>query len=156
MRSPPPAWLPPGPAEAAANLDHPHIAPIYDYWREPGRAYIVTRYFRGGSLRALEERGEALQHQWARVIAARCRGLLSAAGGDLAAALSALERAFELHKGLGQPFELARTHLVMGTIRRRSRQKRAARDSLQAALNSFEQMGARLWAERARAELARI
>ena len=59
-------------------------------------------------------------------------------------------------KGLGQPFELARTHLVMGTIRRRSRQKRAARDSLQAALNSFEQMGARLWAERARAELARI
>ena len=69
---------------------------------------------------------------------------------------SALERAFELHEGLGQPLELARTHLVMGTIRRRSRQKRAARDSLQAALNSFEQIGARLWAERARAELARI
>jgi hypothetical protein len=44
----------------------------------------------------------------------------------------------------------------MGTIRRRGRQKRAARDSLQAALNSFEQIGARLWAERARAELARI
>jgi DNA-binding CsgD family transcriptional regulator len=104
----------------------------------------------------LEERGEALQHQWARVIAARCRGLLSAAGGDLPAALSALERALELHEGLGQPLELARTHLVMGTIRRRSRQKRAARDSLQAALNSFEQIGARLWAERARAELARI
>ena len=104
----------------------------------------------------LEERGEALQHLWARVVAARCRGLLSAAGGDLPAAFSALERAFELHEGLGQPFELARTHLVMGTIRRRSRQKRAARDSLQAALNSFEQMGARLWAERARAELARI
>jgi DNA-binding CsgD family transcriptional regulator len=104
----------------------------------------------------LEERGEALEHQWARVIAARSRGLLSAAGGDVAAALSALERAFELCEGLGQPLELARTHLVMGTIRRRSRQKRAARDSLQAALNSFEQIGARVWAERARAELARI
>ena len=104
----------------------------------------------------LEERGEVLQHQWARVIAARCRGLLSAAGGDLPAAFSALERAFELHEGLGQPLELARTHLVMGTIRRRSRQKRAARESLQAALNSFEQIGARLWAERARVELARI
>jgi DNA-binding CsgD family transcriptional regulator len=104
----------------------------------------------------LEERGEALEHGWARVISARCRGLLAAAGGDLPAAFSALERAFELHESVGQPFELARTHLVMGTIRRRSRQKRAARDSLQAALNSFEQIGAGLWAERARAELARI
>jgi len=104
----------------------------------------------------LEERGEALQHRWARVTAARCRGLLAAASGDLPSAFAELERAFELHEGLGQPFELARTHLVMGTIRRRSRQKRAARDSLQAALGSFEELGARLWAERARAELARI
>ena len=104
----------------------------------------------------LEERGEALQHRWARVIAARCRGLLSAARGDLPEALAALEHAFELHEGLGQPLELARTHLVMGTIRRRSRQKRAARDSLQAALDSFEELGARLWADRARAELSRI
>ena len=31
------------------------IVPIYDYWREPGRAYIVSRYLRGGSLRAIEE-----------------------------------------------------------------------------------------------------
>ena len=107
-------------------------------------------------LSELEERGEALQQPWARAVAARCRGLLSAAGGDLPAALSALERAFELHEGLGQPLELARTHLVMGTIRRRSRQKRAARESLQAALDAFEQIGAALWAERARAELARI
>ena len=104
----------------------------------------------------LEEIGEALQHRWARVIAARCRGLLSAARGDLPDAFAALERAFELHEGLGQPLELARTHLVMGTIRRRSRQKRAARDSLQAALGSFEELGAPLWADRARAELARI
>ena len=29
----------------------------YDYWREPGRAYLVSRYMRGGSLRALLERG---------------------------------------------------------------------------------------------------
>ena len=69
---------------------------------------------------------------------------------------AALERAFELHEGLGQPLELARTHLVTGAIRRRNRQKRAARDSLQAALDSFEELGAPLWAERARAELARI
>jgi WD40 repeat protein/DNA-binding SARP family transcriptional activator/class 3 adenylate cyclase len=48
-------------AQAIAALEHPHIAPIYDYWREPGRAYIVSRYLRGGSLRAIEERGEPLQ-----------------------------------------------------------------------------------------------
>jgi basic membrane lipoprotein Med (substrate-binding protein (PBP1-ABC) superfamily)/DNA-binding SARP family transcriptional activator/class 3 adenylate cyclase len=48
-------------AQAAASLEHPHIAPIYDYWREPGRAYVVSRYFGGGSLRALEERGESLE-----------------------------------------------------------------------------------------------
>ncbi|MGZ8566779.1 MAG: nSTAND1 domain-containing NTPase, partial [Actinomycetota bacterium] len=48
-------------AQAIAALEHPHIAPIYDYWREPGRAYLVSRYFRGGSLRAIEERGELLE-----------------------------------------------------------------------------------------------
>ena len=48
-------------AQAVAALEHPHIVPIYDYWREPGRAYIVSRYLRGGSLRAMEERGESLE-----------------------------------------------------------------------------------------------
>jgi WD40 repeat protein/DNA-binding SARP family transcriptional activator len=47
-------------ALAVAALEHPHIVPIYDYWREPGRAYIVSRYLRGGSFRAIEERGEQL------------------------------------------------------------------------------------------------
>jgi WD40 repeat protein/DNA-binding SARP family transcriptional activator len=47
-------------AQPVAALEHPHIAPIYDYWREPGRAYVVSRYLRGGSLRAIEERGEPL------------------------------------------------------------------------------------------------
>ena len=56
-------------AQAIAALEHPHIAPIYDYWREPGRAYIVSRYLRGGSLRAIEERGEPLERERAlRVI----------------------------------------------------------------------------------------
>jgi serine/threonine protein kinase len=37
-------------AERVARLDHPNIVPLYDYWREPGAAYLVTRLFRGGSL----------------------------------------------------------------------------------------------------------
>jgi DNA-binding SARP family transcriptional activator/WD40 repeat protein len=42
-------------AQAVAALEHPHVAAVYDYWREPGRAYVVTRFLRGGSLRALVE-----------------------------------------------------------------------------------------------------
>ena len=30
-------------AQLVANLEHPHVVPIYDYWREPGGAYIVMR-----------------------------------------------------------------------------------------------------------------
>ncbi|HWL90153.1 MAG TPA: BTAD domain-containing putative transcriptional regulator, partial [Actinomycetota bacterium] len=47
-------------AQAVAALEHPHIVPLFDYWREPDGAYVVARYMRGGSLRALEERGEPL------------------------------------------------------------------------------------------------
>jgi WD40 repeat protein/DNA-binding SARP family transcriptional activator len=56
-------------ARAAAGLEHPHIAPVYDDWREPGRAYVVTRYLRGGSLQALEDRGAELDRdRAARVV----------------------------------------------------------------------------------------
>ena len=37
-------------AELVARLEHPHIVPLYDYWREPDAAYLVMRVFRGGSL----------------------------------------------------------------------------------------------------------
>ena len=46
-------------AQAVAALEHPHIAPVYDYWREPGRAYVVTRFLRGGSLSELVGRSRA-------------------------------------------------------------------------------------------------
>jgi WD40 repeat protein/DNA-binding SARP family transcriptional activator len=38
-------------AQLIARLEHPHIVPLYDYWREPDRAYLVMRYLRGGNLR---------------------------------------------------------------------------------------------------------
>lgn len=37
-------------AQTIAQLEHPHIVPLYDYWREPGSAYLVMRRLRGGSL----------------------------------------------------------------------------------------------------------
>ncbi len=38
-------------AQLVARLEHPHIVPLFDYWREPDGAYLVMRYLRGGSLR---------------------------------------------------------------------------------------------------------
>ena len=37
-------------AQLVARLEHPHIVPLYDYWREPGAAYLVMRLLRGGNL----------------------------------------------------------------------------------------------------------
>ena len=44
-------------AQVVAQLEHPHIVPLYDFWRDPGGAYLVTRWMRGGSLRAALDRG---------------------------------------------------------------------------------------------------
>jgi serine/threonine protein kinase len=33
-----------------ARLEHIHIVPLYDHWREPNNAYLVMRWLRGGSL----------------------------------------------------------------------------------------------------------
>ncbi len=38
-------------AQLVARLEHPHIVPLYDYWREPNAAYLVMRLLRGGNLR---------------------------------------------------------------------------------------------------------
>lgn len=47
-----------GEAQLVARLEHPHIVPLYDYWRDPDGAYLVMRYIRGGSLsRSLKREG---------------------------------------------------------------------------------------------------
>ena len=107
-------------------------------------------------LAELEEKGQRLGRIWALTIASRCRALFAATGGDIDDAYRHLGRALELHRDLREPFEHARTLLLLGTLRRRDRKKRAARDTLVEALSAFEQLGARLWVEKARGELARI
>lgn len=37
-------------AQQVAAIEHPHILPLYDYWREPGAAFLVTRFPSGGTL----------------------------------------------------------------------------------------------------------
>ncbi|MFK7917890.1 MAG: BTAD domain-containing putative transcriptional regulator [Ilumatobacter sp.] len=37
-------------AQVIASLEHPHIVPVFDYWREPDSAYLVMRRYEQGSL----------------------------------------------------------------------------------------------------------
>jgi DNA-binding CsgD family transcriptional regulator len=104
----------------------------------------------------LEERGAALDRHWAVAVAARGRGLLAAARGDLDAALGALEHAASLHERVPVPFDRARTLLALGVVRRRARRRRDARQALDGACAELERLGAPLWLERGRAELRRL
>jgi DNA-binding CsgD family transcriptional regulator len=97
-----------------------------------------------------------LGREWVLAHVTRCRGLVTAARGDVEAALTLLERAAREHEAVGDPFGRARALLALGIVRRRLRQKRPAREAIQAALESFEAIGAAGWAEKARAELGRI
>jgi DNA-binding CsgD family transcriptional regulator len=90
----------------------------------------------------------------ARAGAARSSALLAAAEGDLPTALAALESS--LADAQPFPLERGRTLLCLGVVRRQAQQKKAAREALEQALAIFDELGARLWAEKARAELRRI
>jgi DNA-binding CsgD family transcriptional regulator len=94
--------------------------------------------------------------EWVLAHAARCRGLVAAAQGEIDRAGSLLDGAVAKHKEVGDPFGTARALLALGTARRRARQKRGAREAIQAALDGFEQLGAVTWVEKARSELGRI
>lgn len=93
---------------------------------------------------------------WALATAARSRALLCEARGTIETAREALDRALAEHARMRCPFEHGRTLLAAGSIRRRAREKRVARETLEEAHAIFDSLGARLWASRASDELARI
>ena len=103
-----------------------------------------------------EERSQALDRPWALAILARYRALLLAARGDFEGAFASFERALSEHARSMDPFHHARTLLALGRTQRRVKKRGAARTTLEDALERFEHVGAPLWAEQARAELARI
>ncbi len=107
----------------------------------------------------VETHARRLDRPWALACCARGRALLATARRDSAAADAAFALAYEQHARRPQQlptYELARTLLVHGSILRRRQQKRQAREALDRSIAIFERLGARIYAEHARSELARI
>lgn len=67
-------------AQLVAQIEHPHIVPLYDYWREPDAAYLVTRLIGAGTLRDLITEGPLPVDHVMR-IAEQVGGALEAAHG---------------------------------------------------------------------------
>jgi DNA-binding CsgD family transcriptional regulator len=103
----------------------------------------------------LEQNGARLDRPWMLAVGARCRSMWLAATGDIATATQMAQQAMVEHDRLPMPFERARTQLLLGQLQRRQRQKETAAATLRDALAAFEVVGTPLWADRARAELAR-
>jgi DNA-binding CsgD family transcriptional regulator len=103
-----------------------------------------------------EQDAARLGREWVLAHATRCRGLVSAAQGNVSRAAILLEQAVAQHEEVGDPFGRARALLALGIVRRRARQKRPAREALEAALEGFEAIGASGWAAKGRDELGRV
>ncbi len=81
-------------------------------------------------------------------VAARCRGIVAAGDFD-----GDFLEAIRLHERSSGPFQHARTRLCYGERLRRARRRRDARLQFRAAMEIFDRLDARPWADRARAEL---
>ena len=93
---------------------------------------------------------------WSTAMASRCHSVVSAASGDMPAAIAALEQALADHERLPMPFEEARTRLLYGTTLRRAGRRSDARRELEAARAVFIRLGTPVQAAQALTELARI
>jgi DNA-binding CsgD family transcriptional regulator len=86
----------------------------------------------------------------------RAEAAVCAAAGDLRKAEKLLERAAEHDEAETLPLQQGRSLLMLGSVQRRLRQRRAARETLQRAQALFTELGSELWAQRAREEIGRI
>ena len=84
-----------------------------------------------------EGNAERLERASGQGAAARCRGYLAAAAGDLAAATAAFETALRHHERVPLPFDRGRTLLALGVARRRANDRRLARRTLEDARGIF-------------------
>jgi len=141
--------------QSQAGFTHevsPAWADLLEAWIATGRRADAERL-----VADLAAPGPPVSRPWAYALAERGRALLAIADGRVADALAAAKRAQDhLAEGDPHPYEEGRTLLVRGIVERRAKRRADARRSLEAALDRFETLGARPWAERARTEMARL
>ncbi len=101
-------------------------------------------------LASFRRRADRTGRTWALAASARCAGLLA---GDDSFDGHFREALTHHAASAASPFERARTELCYGERLRRAGRRVDAREQLKSALVTFEQLGARPFLERARAEL---
>jgi DNA-binding CsgD family transcriptional regulator len=104
----------------------------------------------------LRERGETLDSSFVTGFAERIDGQVLSAGGNLASAERSLELSLKAMETDDVPFEIARSKLLLGEIRRRSGHKRIARQDLLRARSIFGELGASRWVAEVDQALGRI
>jgi DNA-binding CsgD family transcriptional regulator len=126
-------------------------------------ADLIEGYARTGRTgdagRLLDWQRDAADHRdipWARITGSRAAAVLHLANGDPKAAAAAVEPAVAQARERQLPLELGRCLLVLGTAQRRTRRRRTAAQTLDEAVQVFDDLGAQRWAELARAERARL
>jgi DNA-binding CsgD family transcriptional regulator len=93
---------------------------------------------------------------WLQAAPLRGAAMLVAARGDLEGATALLERIVAGDALASQPFERARSLMVLGEVERRRKRRAQARVHIIEAKAVFDVLGARAWAELTALELARL
>jgi DNA-binding CsgD family transcriptional regulator len=106
-----------------------------------------------GRLRAL---AFLQQHPWGLATVRRSEAAVKLAERYDDSAAAELAAAAADYRALGLGFDSARALLFLGRVQRRSKKQAAARDSLEQARSTFEQLGCPGWAALAGAELLRV
>jgi DNA-binding CsgD family transcriptional regulator len=124
------------------GIADPDVSPV----PELVEAFVRLDRDPGPRLEAFAANAEAKGQPWSLARLARCRGVLTGADEHFAAAR-------RLHAHTPDRFEEARTELAHGETLRRARRRADAREPLRRAVEGFDALGAKPWAERARREL---
>src|SRR5918999_3597216 len=131
------------------ELRHPVVVTMASLDGGEAAVHAGWRNNAPGWLRGIKAFATHTAAPWAQARVAHAHGLLSE--GHVAE--DRFQEALDHHWRARRPFERARTELAYGALLRRARRRVDARAHLEAALDTFERLGAVPWAERARLEL---
>lgn len=142
---------------ASAGVRDPNIFPLAPELIET--LVLLGRYDDAREVLSwLRERSEEQAHPWGTAMTARSHHLIGLVEGSVpvAEAEQGLREAAAELAALGLGCDAARADLALGRALRRKKQWGSAREALERAQASFEEMGADGWVEVTRSELAKV